>query len=128
MVTRRKFLGSLAGLTALTALAGAGIRLPKRTEVEVDNRLIDGWSFETHPDWTGPWSNNHASGVQLTEQSLQDILNQMKDSEMLRSSPGYLARPNKLIVPPRLEKRAREILEYSSLNFFDRLLWRLAHL
>lgn len=103
MVTRRKFLGAFAGLTALTALAGAGIRLPKRTEVEVDPTMADpnGWRIETS------FSNNAPTGVTLTEQSLQDILNQMKES------PARL-RINKLIVPPRLGARAQEILEYAA--------------
>lgn len=35
MVSRRSFLGILAGLPAMSALAGAGLRLPRREEVAV---------------------------------------------------------------------------------------------
>lgn len=105
MVTRRKFLGSLAGLTALTALAGAGIRLPRREDVEVDvNPYLtskDAWYLK---DWPGRYSNNLAHAAELSEQSLQDILNQMKDNA------SFVVRPNKMIVPPHLAERAHYLL------------------
>lgn len=46
MVTRRKFLGALAGITAVTALAGAGLRVPKREDIEVDSALSHDFSTE----------------------------------------------------------------------------------
>lgn len=141
MLTRRKFLGSLAGLTAITALAGAGIRLPRRVdtevEVEVDNSLIgDAWYIKTSfgGDFDTAnlrykaherWSNNVGSAVDFSEKSLNDMLRLLLDNEMLTSYPGFLARPNKLIVPPRMAALAQDILSRPPPSLLRRFTWWL---
>jgi len=127
MVTRRKFLGMLAILPAVTALAGAGLRLPRREDVEVDvNPYLTSntaW-YLTGPDALGiPRFYRHAYGntAPLSEESLEDMLNQMRDNEVLSM---YHVRPTKLVVPPRMAERANYVLTHRP-TLLERLLWRL---
>lgn len=128
MLTRRKFLGMLAVLPAITALAGSGMRLPRKDEVQVETDYFasdTAWYLKT--DQTHGlksfYRTTAGTNAPLSEKSLEDMLEAMR-----YNMADYQRRPSKLIVPPSLVKRAHEVLEYANLGFFDRLLWRLAHL
>jgi hypothetical protein len=122
VITRRRFLGMLAVLPAVTALAGAGLRLPRREDivVESDPHLIgQNWYVSTGAPES--FSNNRSAASNLSERSLQDMLNWME-------THTHRVQPTKLIVPPNLVRAAHDVMHYSSLGFFDRLLWRLARI
>lgn len=115
MVTRRKFLGSLAGLTAITALAGAGLRVPPRKEVEVELDISpylaskDAWYLKIETVGLKHFYRNTAgSDVQLSEKSLEAMLFELQTY----GQAFYKITPRKLIVPPHLAKRAKEIIEH----------------
>jgi hypothetical protein len=107
MVSRRKFLGFMAVLPTLTVLAGSGLRLPRREDVEV--------ATETR------FSNIQSSGVDLSEKVLTDLLNQLRDNEVMSM---YHVRPYKLIIPPNMAKLAERVLTHRP-TFFERLWWHL---
>lgn len=116
MVTRRKFIGALAGTAALSALAGAGLRLARRTqvEVEVDASLIgDAWYVKTDHGF----SNTLSTSAELNEKAIADILRQMRDT-------AYRVQPTKIIVPPRLHKAAEYVFTHRP-TVFERLCWWL---
>lgn len=123
-LSRRRFLGSLAGLTAITALAGAGIRLPKREEfeVKVDPYLAD---LGLHRDFDTAslryksyerFSNRVEAPVDLTEKSFDNIIRQLLDSPLSAS-----IRPTKWIMSPAMYREHR----LASMPWFDRLIYRL---
>lgn len=132
MLNRRKFLGALAGLTAVTALAGAGIRLPKRVDEDALPDLSEyftkapswapiGWS----PTWEGDFDASIWSNVRVTpyisEESLEAIIRAMKEA-----APGsYTIRPTKIIVHPSDYARAERLIRGQGPGWFERL-W--AHL
>jgi hypothetical protein len=117
MLTRRRFVGSLAGLTALTALAGAGLRPPKRADVDVSQYLADpnGWRLE---GWN--YSNNLATATELSEKVLEDMLRELS----LHGHAWIRIQPNKLIVPPQLLERAEYIMTHRP-SLFRRAMWWL---
>jgi hypothetical protein len=130
MVTRRKFLGMLAVLPAITALAGSGLRLPRREDVEVVDvnpylTSNTAWYLKTEPEgglkYFHRYGHNTVSeAVELSERSLEDILKQMLDSDHMLTYP----RPMKLFVPPRLAMSAHHVLTHRP-TLLERLLWRL---
>jgi hypothetical protein len=109
MISRRQFLGGLAALPLLTVLAGSGLRLPRRDGVEgtTDRTLTN--------------SNDGAVQTDFSEKSLEDLLKQLRDTEVLST---FSVRPTKLTVHPHFAVRAREIIEYRP-TFFERLWWNL---
>jgi hypothetical protein len=115
MVSRRKFLGMLAALPAITALAGSGLLLPRRKDIEVevaDYFASDTtWYIKTVADY-------FASDTTLSERSLEELLKQVRDNE------AFLVRPTKLIVPPRLAHTAHYVLTHKP-TLFERFMWRL---
>lgn len=107
-MNRRSFLGLLAALPAMTALAGAGVRIPKRTVVYVEPRLAKtSWQMQSH--------------TPLREDSIVDLLNQLRDNEVLGM---YHVRPTKLIVQSHLKARAEYILTHRP-GLLERLWWHL---
>jgi hypothetical protein len=118
MITRRRFVGALAGLTAVTALAGAGIRLPKRADVPE----FDMSKYLTGPDAWHPigWSNNLGTPAALTQKAIDDMLHDV----MMRGQAFYRIDPTKLIVPPRLAERAEYVLTHRP-TLFERAVWWL---
>jgi hypothetical protein len=127
MVTRRKFLTALAILPALTALGGAGLRLPARKDVEFEASPYltskDTWYLKTeHADGL-KYFNRVSPGADLTEASIEDMVKQIRaltDNEVMRVFP------TKLIVHPSMAKRAKAIIEHRP-GFFERLWWRLTY-
>jgi hypothetical protein len=109
MVSRRKFLGMLAALPAITALAGSGLRLPPRKDIEVE--VADYFASDT------AWyiKTEHED---LSERSLEELLNQLTDNDVIA------LRPTKLIVPPRLAHTAHYVLTHKP-TLFERFMWRL---
>jgi hypothetical protein len=70
----------LASLPVVTALAGAGLRLPRREEIEVEtnpyltsNRV---WYIKTENEATLKYFHQYAD---LSEQSLNDLVNDLRD-------------------------------------------------
>lgn len=124
MLTRRRFVGMLAVLPAVTALAGSGLRLPSRHDIVADDEF-EGPLFAT--DGTSPWSysNTLSTSAELSEKSLQDLLNQIRDNQFLTSYP-MSARPTKLIVPRHLAARAKHVLEHEA-TLGERLWWWLSN-
>lgn len=123
MVTRRNFLGMLAVLPALTALAGSGLRLPKKveTEIEVEGGQYlaskDSWYIQT--DLPNGFRNTVAAGAELTEKSFDDMLDAMR-----YSMADYKVRPTKLIVHPDMVERAKYVLSHRA-GLIERLWWWL---
>lgn len=109
MVSRRKFLGMLAVLPAITALAGSGLRLPQRREVEVEEVKY----FASNTTWY--------IKTDLTEKSIEDALKQLTDA--MRHEP-YRLNPTKIFVPPRLAHTAHYVLTHKP-TLFERFMWRL---
>lgn len=73
MVTRRLFLGMLAALPVITALAGAGLRLPRREDIDGDfdiaalrYKATERYS-NSFTDWRGLYGT--------------DALNQLRDNQ-----------------------------------------------
>jgi hypothetical protein len=124
MVSRRKFLGMLAALPAITALAGSTLRLPRREDIEVevaDYFVSDtAWYIKTdQPDGLKRFYRNTAgTDAPLNEKSLEDMLNQLRDNE------AFTVRPTKLIIPPRLAHTAQYVLTHKP-TLFERFMWRL---
>lgn len=131
MVTRRRFLGMLAVLPAVTALAGAGISLPRKDEVEVDTDMgkyfasPDTWYLKTtRPDGLKHfYRNSLGTEVALSEESIEAALRHMQDHRNFAA-----VRPTKLIVRPEMYHAARGVLERAEWPLFERWLWRLVHL
>jgi hypothetical protein len=129
MVTRRKFLGMLAVLPAITALAGSGLRLPPRKDVEFDATPYltskDAWFIKTEDEaglkHFNRYSNRLSTSAELNEKAIEDILRQLK--EHMREEP-YRVLPTKLIVPPRLAHTAHYVLTHKP-TLFERFMWRL---
>lgn len=131
MVTRRRFLGMLAALPALTVLAGSGIRLPRKEEVEVDFNAYfaspNAWYIKTdHPQGLKYFHREarHAEDFwdfsterPFTEESLQALLKQMPDR-------AYRVQPTKLIIQPHLAERAEYILTHRP-GLVQRVWWWL---
>jgi hypothetical protein len=126
MVSRRKFLGMLAALPAITALAGSGLLLPRRKDIEVevaDYFASDtAWYIKTEHE-AGlkrfhRYSNNLSTPADLSERSLEELLKQVRDNE------AFLVRPTKLIIPPRLAHMAHYVLTHKP-TLFERFMWRL---
>jgi hypothetical protein len=124
MVTRRKFLGMLAVLPAITALAGSGLLLPRRKDIEVevaDYFASDtAWYIKTEHE-AGlkrfhRYSNNLSTSADLSERSLEELLKQLRVMTVVR--------PTKLIVPPRLAHTAHYVLTHKP-TLFERFMWRL---
>jgi hypothetical protein len=125
MISRRKFLGMLAILPAVTALAGAGLRLTRRVDVEVVAfkdyfASPDAWYIKTeHADGLKSFYRNTAgTNAPLNEKSLEDMIKQ------IRVTKGTTVYPTKLILPPRLAERAHHVLTHRPM-LLERLLWRL---
>jgi hypothetical protein len=125
MISRRKFLGMLAILPAVTALAGSGLRLPRRVDVEVVAvkdyfASPDAWYIKTDPPngLKHFYRNTAGTNAPFSEKSLEDMLSQIRD---LNTAAVY---PTKLIVPPRLAERAHYVLTHRP-TLLERLLWRL---
>jgi len=125
MVTRRKFVGMLIALPALTALAGSGLRLPRREDVAVDinSYLTDpktAWFIKTEDEAGLRYFERHSNtlrpSAELNEEMLEDILKHMREP--------YTVRPTKLIVPPRLAERAEYTLTHRP-TLFERFCWWL---
>jgi len=132
MVTRRKFVGMLAGMTALTALAGSSLRLPRREDIAVDINpyLTDpktAWFIKTEDEAGLRYFERHSNtlrpSAELNEEMLEDILNQIHDNQAFTTGPLYL-KPRKLIVPPRLAARAHYVLTHRP-TLFERFCWWL---
>lgn len=125
MLSRRKFLTALAILPALTALGGAGLRLPARKDVEVDVSPYltskDTWYLKTEHSDGLKYFNRVSSGADLSEASLEEMLKRiraMPDNEVMA------IRPTKLIVHPSMAARAKAILEHRP-GFIERLWYKL---
>jgi hypothetical protein len=137
MVSRRKFLGMLAALPAITALAGAGILPPRREDVEVTayedpfsptaylNQYFtskDSWFIKMDAqeaqDFRYFCRTTDGRNVPLVEKSLEDTFNQVRANEALP------VRPTKLIIPPRLAHTAHYVLTHKP-TLFERFMWRL---
>lgn len=131
MISRRRFVGMLAVLPAVTALAGFPLRLPKATTAGTDfdtanlrykctERYSAGFT-----DWKGvfgsaDFSNRISTGADLSEKSLEDLIKQMGDVSK------YVVRPTRGIVSPEeyhriMRARDRERIR----NWFERLWARI---
>jgi len=113
-------------------LAGSGLRLPRRTEIEVDPRLINptAWYLQTHDEAGLTYfkrdSNQAWSGSgDFTTASLEDLLNQIHDNVALTSHP-MTVRPTKLIVHPDMAARAQYVLTHEP-TLGERLWWWLSN-
>jgi len=117
MVSRRKFLGMLAALPAITALAGSTLRLPRREDFDVNAYLTgrDAWYLKT--GFPGSLYNRATAELELTEKSLDDILKHMNEG-------AYRVQPTKIHVPPRLAHTAQYVLTHKP-TLFERFMWRL---
>ena len=112
MISRRGF---FSGLLAIGALAGAGIRLPKKTEIEVEAAP----SYFADPNGWTIFSNVRTSSCDLSESSLQAILDQIEDR-----AKRIRVQPTKMIVHPDMLERAQAVLAYRP-TVFERLWWSI---
>lgn len=128
MITRRKFLGMLAALPAITALAGSGLRLPKREDIESDFDTAN-LKYETHERFVGGWTDprgifGNSLGVDsaLSDKSLEDMLKHMREG--IDKPPYYALQPTKIYVSPEHHRLAHDILN-RRYGWLERLLLRL---
>lgn len=129
MVTRRRFLGMLAALPAMTALAGAALVLPRRPALPDMSAYLAGpdtWYPFPWIDHADPnaWSNRATEPADLTEQSLEDMLKHMR--EFITHPPSWALQPTKLHVHPDMADLARHVIEHRP-GFIERLWWRLTY-
>jgi hypothetical protein len=124
VISRRRFVGALAGLTAVTALAGSRIKVPEFKEaaaatdfdtanlrVKCTERYSAGFT-----DWRGVFGNAPSSSAELNVKALEDMIRELTDNAMLT------CQPTRLTVPPRLEARARHVIEHKP-TLFERFAW-----
>lgn len=127
MVSRRKFLGVLAALPAITALAGSGLLLPRRKNIEVEVcQYFTGtgsWYLKMDVQEAQEFRefNRASAAADLSEKSIEHMLNQLRDNEVLSM---YQVRPTKLIVHPDMAARAYAVLTHKP-TLFERFMWRL---
>lgn len=126
MVSRRKFLGMLAALPAITALAGSALRLPPRKEMDgdFDTANLRYKASERYSEaWTSAnFSNQLSTRADLSEKSLDDMLKQMR--QFIEHPPPFAVRPTKVIVHPDMYEAAHYALTHRP-TLLERFLWRL---
>lgn len=120
MISRRRFIGALAGLTAVTALAGSRIKVPEFKEAaaatDFDTANLRVKCTERYSAGFTDWRVLTPSpSAELNVKALEDMLFEMQ-------TQGYSLRPTKLLVPPHLEARARHIIEHKP-TLFERFAW-----
>lgn len=128
MVSRRKFLGMLAALPAITALAGSGLLLPRRRDIEVEAGQYfaskDTWyiKMDAQEAQEFRYFNRVSSQADLNQESLEDMLKQMQ--QFIEHPPPFALKPAKLIVHPDMLERAQYVLTHRP-TLLERFLWRL---
>jgi hypothetical protein len=128
MISRRLFIGMLAVLPAMTALAGSRLRIAEITTMQGDfdtanlrykctERFSAGFT-----DWRGVFgtdlSNRISTGADLSEKSLEDLCRQ------LQAIPNPVIRPTRRIVSPQEYQAIMRARDNERIrNWFERL-WR----
>lgn len=127
MISRRRFVGMLAVLPAITVLGGSVLRLDPRKSIAAPDMgkyftSQDAWYLKTTPPegMRYFYRNTLGTNVVLSERSLEAMLSELHAG----NHAAYVVRPTKMIVSPeqyRAYMRAKDNERIR--NWFERI-WR----